>query len=135
MPILDILGPIVGKVLDFIPTPEKRAEAQLALQRELDANQQALIAAVSALNKGQTDIDVEEAKSGSLFDKWRDFIGWVCGAAFAWQYVVEPILTFVLTAVGHPVTLPALDFSAMSPILTGMLGLAGMHLYQNVKAN
>lgn len=133
MPLFDILGPIVSKVLDFIPDASKKAEAQLALQKELDSNQQAILSAVTALNKGQTDIDVEEAKSGSLFDKWRDAIGWTCAAAFAWQYVLQPLVVFTLTETHHVVNLPSVDFSTVSNLTTAMLGLAGMHMYQNVQ--
>ncbi len=133
LPLLDILSPIIDRALSFIPDPAKKAEAQLALQKELDTNEQAIMSALSAINQKQADINLEEAKSDKLIDKWRDFIGWTCGAAFAWQYVLQPMAVFTLTAFHKPINLPAIDFSSMSTVLMGMLGLAGMHMYQSTK--
>ncbi len=134
MPLLDILGPIIGKVLDFIPDPQKKAEAQLKIQQELDANQQAIMSALTAVDKGQTEINAEEAKSTNMFIAgWRPFLGWTCGASFAWVYVLQPIATFALNAAGHPIALPTLDFSQMSSVLMGMLGLSGMRTYEKIQ--
>lgn len=134
MPILDILSPVIGKLLDFIPDPAKKAEAQLKIQQELDANQQAIMSALTAVDKGQTDINTEEAKSTSLFVAgWRPFLGWTCGASFAWVYVLQPVAVFTLTAFHHPVALPTLDFSQMSSVLMGILGLSGMRTYEKLQ--
>lgn len=131
LPIFDILGPIVNKVLDFIPDPKQKLEAQQKLQEELMSHENEILKVMQASDTGQTAIDTEEAKSSNLFiSGWRPFLGWTCGASFAWVYVVQPIVSFTLTAVGHPVPLPTLDFSAMSPILTGMLGLASLRTYE-----
>ncbi len=45
---------------------------------------------------------------------------------------------FGFKAFGHPVDLPTLDLSQMMPLVTGMLGLAGMRTYektQNTQSN
>jgi hypothetical protein len=134
IPIIAAILPIVSKVLDFIPDPQKKAEAQLRLQQELDSNSQAILNALAEVDKAQLGVNAEEAKSTSLFvSGWRPLLGWVCGAAFTWQYVLSPILVFILTACGHPVALPSIDFSVMSPILMGMLGLAGMRTWEKVQ--
>lgn len=131
IPILDALLPIVSKVLDFIPDPAKKAEAQLKLQQELDTHSQAILAALTDVDKSQIAVNTEEAKSGNLFvSGWRPFLGWVCGAAFVWEYILRPVATFILAANGRTVALPALDFSAMSPVMMGMLGLAGMRTWE-----
>lgn len=131
----DLLTPVINKVLDFIPDPKAKAEAIAKAQEAMLEHQDKIMAAIAEQNKSQADIDAEEAKNGSLFDKWRDFIGWTCGAAFAWQYVLQPMSVFILTALHRPVILPAIDFSSMSTVLMGMLGLAGMHMYQNVQGD
>jgi hypothetical protein len=88
----------------------------------------------SDLLKGQMAIDQAEASNKSIFVAgWRPGIGWACGAAFAWTYVLEPLASFTLSAIGHPVKLPALDISGMMPVLLGMLGLGGMRSLEKVK--
>lgn len=131
LPIIGVLAPIISKVLDFIPDPNKKAEAQLKIQQELDANSQAILKALSEIDKGQLEVNKQEAASSSLFIAgWRPFLGWVCGVAFAWQYVGLPISIFVLKIFGKSIELPQFDFGTMAPILTGMLGLAGMRTWE-----
>lgn len=82
----------------------------------------------------QIAVNTQEAKHSSLFVAgWRPFIGWVCGLAFAWAFLLYPMLTFVVVAAGIPVPLdliPSLDLSAMMPVLMGMLGLGAMRSYE-----
>ena len=58
---------------------------------------------------------------------------WVCAAAFAWAFVLEPIATFTLAAAGRPFVLPKLDMSEMMPVLMGMLGLSGLRSYEKTQ--
>jgi hypothetical protein len=136
IPILDVLAPIVGKILDFIPDPQKKAEAQLKLQQELDAHSQAILNAVVEVDKAQANINAEEAKSSNLFIAGgRPAIVWICATAFGWTYVIQPALTFVLSAIGHPVNnLPALNMSEMMPVLLGILGLGGLRTWEKTQS-
>jgi hypothetical protein len=63
----------------------------------------------------------------------QPFVGWICGAAFAYKFVVAPAAAFILTANGHPVTLPVLDFTEMSTVLLGMLGIGALRTVEKVK--
>lgn len=134
LPILDILSPIIGKILDFIPDPQKKAEAQLKIQEELDRNQEAIVAALSAIDQKQADTNIEEAKSTNWFiAAARPALMWVFVASFTWQYVLLPIATFLLMVIGHPVILPTLDMSVMMPVLLGMLGLSTQRTVEKVQ--
>jgi hypothetical protein len=83
---------------------------------------------------GQMTVNQVEATSSSLFvSGWRPFIGWICGAAFAYKFVLAPAAAFALTAAGHPVTLPVLDFTEMSTVLLGMLGIGGLRTLEKIK--
>lgn len=125
LPFLDILTPIINKVLDFIPDPQKKAEAQLNFQKELDSKEQAIMSALSAIDIKQADTNIEEAKSTNWWiAAARPSLMWVFVASFTWQYVLLPIATFVLTVLKHPIVLPTLDMSVMMPVLLGMLGLS-----------
>jgi Holin of 3TMs, for gene-transfer release len=124
----------MAKVLDFIPDPQKKAEAQLKIQTELDANSQSILAAVTAVDKAQIEVNTEEAKSSNLFvSGWRPAIGWVCGLALTWQYVLQPIVSYILTVSGKPVNLPVFDFSTMSTILMALLGMGGMRTWEKTQ--
>lgn len=134
LPILDVLAPIVGKLLDFIPDPAKKAEAQLKLTEELNRNSEAILAALSEVDKAQAATNTEEAKSTNVFISGaRPFILWVCGASFAWEFVIQPIVVFILTAAGHPTNLPVLDLSQMMPVMLGILGLGGYRTWEKVQ--
>ena len=144
MPVLDNItnalgGSILTGVSDIIklfkvdPTiaMEKQVELQeIALKMTADA-----AAAVEAQVQGQIETNIAEAKSGDKFtSRWRPTVGYICGAALGSNYVIGPFCTWISGLLGHPVTYPTLDLSVMTPILLGMLGLAGAHAYENVSS-
>lgn len=82
----------------------------------------------------QRDINKEEAKSQSVFVAgWRPFIGWVCGSAFAWNFVIGPIAEWIATLFGYKTDIPPLDSSLMMPVLLGMLGLGGLRTFEKTR--
>ena len=129
--LIPLLSPILDKVLSFIPDPTLKAKAALEAQQALQEAESKAMALIAQQNQAQANINVEEAKSTNLFIAgWRPSVGWTCSAAFAWAYVIQPVLTFILAAVHHPIILPTLDFSTMSTVLMGMLGIAGLRTYE-----
>ena len=89
--------------------------------------------------KAQLMVNQQEAGSAGLFVAgWRPFIGWMCGSAFAYTFVLQPVLVMLFAATGHPVNkdiLANLDFSQIQPVLYGMLGLGAMRTYEKVKGS
>ena len=82
---------------------------------------------------GQLQVNQEEAKSSSVFVAgWRPAIGWVCGAACAWNWIGLPMAKFTMILIGHPVTLSPADLSEMMPVLMGMLGLGGLRTIEKI---
>ena len=81
---------------------------------------------------GQIELNKAEAQSQSLFVAgWRPFIGWVCGGAYAYTFVIQPFLVFTLLACGLTLPpLPHLDWSELSFVLFGLLGLGAMRTYE-----
>lgn len=71
----------------------------------------------------------EAAQPGMHF---RDGAGWVCVAGFAFLVLKAPI-EWAAALAGHPITLPAPDTSISTDMLLGLLGLGGMHVYQQTK--
>jgi hypothetical protein len=91
------------------------------------------IAAAVMVVQGQIDTNKEEAKSPSVFvSGWRPFIGWVCGAACAWNWIGLKIALFIAAYFGHVLNLAPADISEMMPVLLGMLGLGGLRTAEKI---
>ena len=74
--------------------------------------------------QGQLAVNQTEAGSNSVFVAgWRPFIGWVCGAACAWNWIGLPIAKAGLLLAGQKLELSPADLGEMLPVLMGMLGL------------
>jgi len=125
----------VGKIADKIwPDPTAKAAGLLELEKLKQTGELALLAAETDLMKGQMNINAEEAKSQSLFVVgWRPAIGWVCGAAFAYHFVLQPLLAFFMASLGHKVDLPVFQMGELSTVLMGMLGLGGLRSFEKIK--
>ena len=73
-------------------------------------------------------LDEVEAAHQSLFVAgWRPFIGWVCGLAMVFNFLIIPAVSW------FGVTAEPMDFAVMSPILLGMLGLSGLRTTEKIK--
>jgi len=116
---------VIGRFL-----PEDK-EAKAKAEREIEAQ---LTTHLAKIDLAQLDINKTEAAHRSIFVAgWRPFIGWSCGVALSWTYVVMPIAQFVLAQTGHLVDLPAMNMSEMMPVLMGMLGLGGLRSFEKYK--
>ena len=123
--ILPAVTNVIGRFL-----PEDK-EAKAKAEREIE---QQLTTHLAKIDLAQLDINKTEAAHRSIFVAgWRPFIGWTCGVALAWTYVMPPILNFILAQTGHLMELPAMDMSQMMPVLMGMLGLGGLRTFEKFK--
>ena len=128
IPLLTTLLPSVMDVAGrFLPEDkEKRAAAE----REIEAK---LTESLANIDLAQLAINKEDAKGNWFQSGWRPFIGWSCGFALAYTYVMQPILTFGLAQAGYLIDLPAVNLGEMMPVLMGMLGLGGLRTFEKVK--
>lgn len=129
------LVPAISDLLDrIIPDPNARANAKLELMREENALALQQMQMALQADQSQTQINAVEAQNPNLFvSGWRPFIGWVCGVAFAYHFVLQPLLAFIIVNNGGKVTLPAFDMEALSTVLMGMLGLGGLRTIEKIK--
>ncbi len=107
-------------------TEEEKQKFTLALQESYQNFQ---------TSNAQVDVNKIEAGSQSIFVSGaRPYLMWVCGFAYSWQFVLEPVVSYAFAAFGHPVShMLVLDNDSLNTLLFGMLGLGGMHAYENVK--
>jgi len=129
------LLPILGNLMDkLFPDPAAAANAKLQIMQMAQTGELAQLDADTKMALGQIAVNQVEASSPSLFVAgWRPFVGWICGFAFAFKFVLGPLVAMLLTAAGYPVVLPVMDFTEMSTILLGMLGLGALRTVEKVK--
>ncbi len=128
---LDLATSVVDRIW---PDATSKLKAKAALAELASSGELKKMALQAGLVEGQLKINANEAASTNLFvSGWRPFVGWVCGLAFAWAFVLEPVTATILTAVGSVVVLPVLNLTAMMPVLLGMLGLGGMRSFEKSK--
>jgi len=87
------------------------------------------------MNTLQTETNNKNAENPSLFvSGWRPFIGWICGLGLGFNFVVRPIMNYVLL-VFYPLVhvMESLDVSVLLSLITGMLGFAGLRTFEKVK--
>ena len=83
----------------------------------------------------QGEINKIEAQHRTIFVAgWRPFIGWVCGVALAYNFVLRDLLIWFIGPEQVP---PALQMEHLMTVLIGMLGLGGMRTFEkyNNKSN
>jgi hypothetical protein len=125
MGIADITG--IGSVADLASTVINKIWPDKS-----EAEKQQLAAAVMVV-QGQLDINKNEAANPNVFvSGWRPFIGWVCGAACAWNWLGLSLFNALAVLVDHPFHMAPADISEMWPVLLGMLGLGGLRTVEKV---
>ena len=119
----DAIGAGLQIINKFVPDPDQRAKAESALRDSLQA-----------WDKAQTDVNAVEAANANVFvSGWRPFIGWTCGLALAYQYVLAPIVMWLALTWGiHLATPPKLD-ETLWQLVFAMLGLGGLRTFEKVK--
>jgi hypothetical protein len=125
--LVPVVGSIIDKLVDRIPDPAAREKAKLEAEATL------LAASIKEM-EGQVQINTEEAKHSSIFVAgWRPAIGWSCALAFAFLYVVGPVVVWVASWYGVTVTLPQFNSADLMSLTFGMLGIAGFRTFEKVK--
>jgi len=123
-----LIGPESDLLGKFVEDKDKKNELahQIATMSERHANE---------LAKGQIEINKAEAQHSSIFvSGWRPFIGWTCGIALCWHFVLAPITLFVCAYLAIQIPeLPTFDMGSLMTVLMGMLGLGGLRTYEKQK--
>ena len=87
------------------------------------------------LAKSQIEVNKMEAQSRHWFvASWRPFIGWACGIALMWHFVLSQFILFFATMFGYSLpALPEFDMGSLMTVLMGMLGLGGLRTFEKYK--
>lgn len=126
--ISSLIGPVTGILDKVIEDKDQKAQLAHEIATMSDTHaQQALLA--------QLEINKAEAASGSLFKGgWRPFVGWTCGVALLYHFILTPLILFGVGLSGATIPpLPEFDMSSLMTVLMGMLGLGGLRTYEKQK--
>jgi len=123
-----LIGPVSSLLDKVIPDADERNRLshEIATMAEKQAHEAAM---------AQVSVNREEAKHRSIFvSGWRPFIGWTCGVALAYHFVLAPLILFGVGISGVEIPeLPAFDMDSLMTVLLGMLGLGGLRTYEKQK--
>ena len=128
--LIGALAPLLGDILKRVLPAEKMSEEErtkLENQFIVELAQQDF----SAL-ENQLKINLEEAKNPNMFVAgWRPFCGWVCGCAFAYNFILQPFLVFGVGV--FRLQLPPFPVLDIGPLMTVLLGLLGLGTLRTVE--
>tara|TARA_B110000483_G_C18047667_1_gene485195 strand:- start:110 stop:511 length:402 start_codon:yes stop_codon:yes gene_type:complete len=123
-----LIGPVTGILDKFVEDKDQKAKLAHEISTMADNHAQQLALA-------QVEVNKAEASSNSVWKGgWRPFVGWVCGAAFAYHFVLQPLAIFGFGIYGVKVpVLPDFDMGQLMTVLMGMLGLGGLRSFEKTK--
>ena len=118
-----LIAPVAGILDKFV----EDKDLKLQLQHEIET-------AMQNANLAQLEVNKVEATHKSIFVAgWRPFVGWVCGVAMSYHFIIAPLAQFGFALGGIDQELPEFDFSQLSTVLMGMLGLGGLRTFEKMK--
>jgi len=118
--ISSLIGPATEIVGKFVQDKDKAAQLAHDISTMADRHaQEAMLA--------QIEVNKAEAQGNWFQASWRPLCGYVCVLGLMVNFLISPICA------GFGFNIPQADMAVMMPVLTGMLGLAGMRSYERVK--
>ena len=114
----------IGRVIDDLFTSEEERLGKQALLTRL-AQRPSL---------AQIEVNRVEAQHRSVFVAgWRPFIGWICGAALAWNFILRDLLIWACTMWAPDTPVPAaLQLEHLLTVLLSLLGLGGLRTFEKL---
>lgn len=87
------------------------------------------------IDLAQIKVNEEQAKSTNWFVAGpRPYIMWICGTAFAYATILEPIMRFVAKVIfGYTGEFPLIDTQLTLQVMLGLLGLGWMRTREKEK--
>jgi hypothetical protein len=119
---------IGARLLDkIIPDKAAREKAQAELLKAAQDQD-------FQLALGQIEVNKAEASHSSIFVAgWRPGLGWICVAGLAYNFIVYPMMTWLVVVSGSQFTPPPLMSDNLMELVLGMLGLGALRTAEKWK--
>ncbi len=129
------LIPVIGGVLEkVLPDPQAAADAKVKLLDLAQKGELAVLDAETKLALGQIEVNKTEAGTDMFRGGWRPATGWACVFGLIYQFLVQPLLPWIVALFGVTVPpLPPIDNETLMVLLTGMLGLGGLRTFERIR--
>lgn len=130
------LIPVIGTVIDKIfPDADQAEKAKYELFKLQQEGELKALDADLQLALGQIKInEIEAGHADGFRANWRPATGWICVFGLGYQFLLQPLLPWIVTVAGGSVPpLPAIDNETLMVLLTGMLGLGGLRTFERIK--
>ena len=128
--------PVVGTLIDKL-FPDKQAadEAKIKMMELAQKGELAQLDAQMQLAMGQIETNKIEAASTDAFRAgWRPMAGWACSLGLFYEFLLRPILPWLVGLTGAEVApMPNVDIDQLMILLGGLLGLGGLRSFERVK--
>ena len=122
-----MIDKLIKPVSDILDKFVADKDLKLKLSHELEKE-------IVSLNRAQIELNKVEAAHENVFvSGWRPFIGWACGIALVYHFLLEPIIQYILILSGADFKTPEFDFSQLSTIVMAMLGMSSLRTYEKTK--
>jgi hypothetical protein len=128
--------PVVGTLIDKL-FPDKQAadEAKIKMMELAQKGELAQLDAQMQLAMGQIETNKIEAASTDPFRAgWRPMAGWACSLGLFYEFLLRPILPWLVGLTGAEVApMPSVDIDQLMILLGGLLGLGSLRSFERVK--
>jgi hypothetical protein len=131
----DIIGGVLSPVKDIISEAIVDKDKRLEINYKLQELEDRLSQRAHDETMGQIAVNVEEAKSDSIFVAgWRPAVGWIGATALGYSFVLNPMMEFFArTTFNYVGAFPELPMEYIMTIMMGMLGFGGLRTFEKVK--
>lgn len=125
---------LLGIIDKIVPDPAQAAQAKLAAYEMAQKGELAQLEADVKLAQAQAATNTAEAATDKFRGGWRPACGWVCVAGMGYEFLLRPLLPWLVNSLGaHTAPLPAIDSESLMVLLAGMLGLGGFRTFERLK--
>jgi len=122
-----LIAPVTSILDKFIEDKDQKNKMahEIATMAEKQAHAQ---------NMAQIDINKTEASHRSIFVAgWRPCLGWVSSLSFAWIFLLQPLVQWILILAGNNVVLPTFQTDVLMELTFALLGMAGLRSWEKSK--
>jgi hypothetical protein len=115
---------LLSKVIPDVNERQKLAH-EIATMAQKHAHENAI---------AQIEVNKVEAQHSSIFVAgWRPFIAWCCGIGLCYNFILYPLLLWIVAFYQINMTPPPLFSDNLMELVMGILGLGAMRTYEKFK--